>query len=91
MFMEMVNIFNHSVLSASSQSNEVKNLGNEKQSLVNKNSSQQFFLSIRPLLELLPFVGPLERYMMPTLVAALLGSCRAGSDLVKRQKGLRSF
>ena len=39
------------------------------------------FLIIRPTLELLPVLGPLERYMTPTFDAALLYSSRAGSDL----------
>ena len=38
-----------------------------------------FFM--RPPPELLPVLGPLERYMTPTLDAALLYSSRAGSDL----------
>ena len=40
-----------------------------------------FFFSIHPPPELLPVLGPLERYMTPTLDAALLYSSRAGSDL----------
>ena len=40
-----------------------------------------FFFWIHPPSELLPVLGPLERYMMPTLVVALLYSSRAGSDL----------
>ena len=39
------------------------------------------FFYIRPLPDLLPVLGPLERYMTPTLDAALLCSSRAGSDL----------
>ena len=39
------------------------------------------FYSIRSPLELLPVLGPLERYMTPTLEAALLCSSMAGSDL----------
>ena len=35
---------------------------------------------IRPPPGLLPVLGPLERYMTPTLDAALLCSFRAGSD-----------
>ena len=40
-----------------------------------------FFLSIPPPPGLLPVLGPLERYMTPTLDTALLCSSRAGSDL----------
>ena len=40
-----------------------------------------FFSSIRLPLEFLPVLGPLERYMMPTLDTALLCSSRASSDL----------
>ena len=40
-----------------------------------------FFLSIRPSPGLLPVLGPLERYMTPTLDVALLSSSRAGADL----------
>ena len=36
-------------------------------------------------------LGPLERYMTPTLDAALLCSSRAGSDLGSRLDWLRSF
>ena len=36
---------------------------------------------IRPPPGLLPVLGPLEQYMMPTLDAALLCSSRAGSHL----------
>ena len=36
----------------------------------------QFFFSIRPLPELLPVLGPLERHMTPTLDAALVCSSR---------------
>ena len=39
------------------------------------------FLYIRPPPELLPVLGPLERYMTNTLDAALFCSSRAGSDL----------
>ena len=39
------------------------------------------FLSIRPPPGLLPVLGLLERYMTPTLDAAMLCSSRAGSDL----------
>ena len=39
------------------------------------------FFCIHPPPELLPVLGPLERYVMPTLDAALLCSSRAGSDL----------
>ena len=39
------------------------------------------FYSIRPPPGLLPLLGPLERYMMPTLDAYLLVSSRAGADL----------
>ena len=39
------------------------------------------FFCIRPPLELLPILGPLERYVTPTLDTALLCSSRAGSDL----------
>ena len=40
-----------------------------------------FCFSIRPPPELLPVMGPLERYITPILEAALLCSSRAGSDL----------
>ena len=49
------------------------------------------FFSIRPPPELLPVLGPLERYMTPALYAALLCSSRAGSDLGRKSDGLRSF
>ena len=39
------------------------------------------FFSIRPPPGLLPVLGPLERYMTPTLDAALLISSKAGADL----------
>ena len=39
------------------------------------------FLSICLPPGFLPVLGPLERYMIPTLDAALLCSCRAGADL----------
>ena len=39
------------------------------------------FFCIHPPPELLHVLGPLERYMTPTLDAALLCSSRAGSDL----------
>ena len=39
------------------------------------------FLSIRPSPELLPVLGPLERYVMLTLDVALICNSRAGSDL----------
>ena len=41
----------------------------------------QPFFSIRPPLGLLPVLGPLEWYLMPTLDAALLISSRVGADL----------
>ena len=40
-----------------------------------------FFFSFHPPPELLPVLGPLERYMTPTLDVALLCSSRVGSDL----------
>ena len=40
-----------------------------------------YFHSIRPPSGLLPVLGLLERYMTPTLDAALLYSSRVGSDL----------
>ena len=40
-----------------------------------------FFFSICPPPELLPVLGPLERYMTLALDTALLCSSRAGSDL----------
>ena len=49
------------------------------------------FFCIRPPPELLPVLGPLERYMTPTLDAALLYSSRAGSDLGRTSVRLRSF
>ena len=39
------------------------------------------FFSIRPPPVLIPVLGPLEWYIMPTLDAALLISSRAGADL----------
>ena len=39
------------------------------------------FFCIHPPPELLPVLGPLERYMTPTLDVALLISSRAGADL----------
>ena len=39
-----------------------------------------FFVSAL-LRDLLPVLGPLERYMTPTLDTALLSSSRAGADL----------
>ena len=51
-----------------------------------------FFFTILPLPELLPVLRPLERYMMPTLDAALLCSSRVGSDLgLTSDRFLRSF
>ena len=50
-----------------------------------------FFLNIRPPLELLSVLGPLEWYMMPALDAALLCSFRAGSYLGCKSDWLRSF
>ena len=50
-----------------------------------------FFLSIPPPPGLLPVLGPLERYMTPTLDTALLCSSRAGSDLGRTSDWLRSF
>ena len=35
------------------------------------------FFNVRPPLELLPVLGPLEQYVMPTLDPALLSSSRA--------------
>ena len=40
-----------------------------------------YLFSIHPPPGLLPVLGPLERYMIPTLDAALLCSSRAGADL----------
>ena len=40
-----------------------------------------FFFGIRPPSGLLPVLGPLEQYMMPTLDLALIISSRAGADL----------
>ena len=40
-----------------------------------------YFFSIRPPPELLPVLGPLERYMTPTFDTARLCSSRAGFDL----------
>ena len=39
------------------------------------------FIIIRPTPGLLPVLGPLERYMAPTLDATLLSSSWAGADL----------
>ena len=41
----------------------------------------KFFFCIRPPTGFLPVLGPLERYMTPTLDVALQCSSRAGSDL----------
>ena len=49
-----------------------------------------FFFSIPPPPELLPVLGPLERYMMPTLDATLLCSSRLGFDLGCKSDWLRS-
>ena len=46
-----------------------------------KDEMSCFFFSIRPFQDLLPLLGPLELYVTPKLVAALLCSSRAGSDL----------
>ena len=51
---------------------------------------RQFFF-IPPPPELLPVLGPLEWYVTPTLIAALLCSSRTGSDLGRMSDGLRSF
>ena len=47
-----------------------------------------FFYSIRPPPELFPVLVPLERYMAPTLDAALLCSNRVGSDLGRKSDWL---
>ena len=47
---------------------------------LNYHAEPHFFLSVRLSPELLPVLGPLERYK-PTLDTALLCSSRAGSDL----------
>ena len=49
------------------------------------------FFSICPPPGLLPVLGPLERYMTPTLDSALLISSRAGADLGQMSDRLRSF
>ena len=49
------------------------------------------FFNILPPPGLLPVLGPLERYITPTLDAALLCSSRAGSDLGRTSDRLRSF
>ena len=49
------------------------------------------FFSIRSPPGLLPVLGPLERYMTPTLDSALLCSSKAGADLGRASDGLRSF
>ena len=41
------------------------------------------FFSFRPPPGLLPVLGPLERYVTPTLDAALLITSRAGADVCK--------
>ena len=48
------------------------------------------FLLVPPP-ELLPVLGPLEQYMMPTLDAALLCSPMVGSDLGHMSDWLRSL
>ena len=47
------------------------------------------FFCIYPPPGLLPVLGPLERYMMPTLDLALLMSSRAGADLGRTLDRLR--
>ena len=42
------------------------------------------FFSIDPPQALLPVLGPLDRYMTPTLDVALLSSSRAGADLGRK-------
>ena len=49
------------------------------------------FFCIPPPPGLLPVLGPLERYMTPTLDSALLVSSRAGADLGRPSDRLRSF
>ena len=49
------------------------------------------FFCIRPPPELLPVLGLLDRYMTPTLDAALLCSSRASSDLGRKSDCLRSY
>ena len=51
-------------------------------SLARWGSEYRTFFSIHPSPGLLPVLGPLERYMTPTLNAALLISSRAGADVV---------
>ena len=48
------------------------------------------FFSICPSPELLTVLGPLERYMTPTLDAALLISSTAGADLGRTSDRLES-
>ena len=48
------------------------------------------FLIIRPPPGLLPVLGPLERYITPTLDSALLISSRAGADLGRASDRLES-
>ena len=52
--------------------------------------SSYFFCTCPPP-ELLPMLGPLEWYMMPTLDVALLCSSRVASDLGHTLDRLRSF
>ena len=54
-------------------------------------TTKWIFFSIPLPLELLPVLGPLERYMTPTLDVALICSSRAGSYLGRKSDGLRSF
>ena len=49
--------------------------------MLKKVRSDGIFFSVRPPLGLLPVLGPLERYMTPTLDAALLYFSRVGADL----------
>ena len=54
------------------------------------NKTGPIFLSIRPPPGLLPVLGPLERYMTPTLDSALLISSRVGADLGQTSDRLKS-
>ena len=54
-------------------------------------NGHSFFYSIRPTLEFLPVLGPLERYMKPKLDAALLCSSRQVLIWVISQIGLSRF
>ena len=54
---------------------------NEGNTKLERRFNNTFFFNICPSPGLLPVLGPLERYMTPTLDATLLISSWAGADL----------